>query len=232
MKSLTTSIIFIFFAFIPAIGQKPLKQNQLYHRNYFSFNIDVGSGKGFPALYTGFWFDDGSGLVYFPSGGGFYRLSMSFTQGRRLTYSASYAYHLGGFNRSFTNGDGENARNIFSPTIRYSPFLFRNGKINIGVGANHIVSNNLIITAKILNEIQKVKYEFHKSTGPIALIEYQENFNEWLGARAGAGYSFMKYRLYSYSLNGTLMHYNAPPYEMRFHSANSIEFYFGVYFYI
>lgn len=232
MKNLTTTIIFIFLALFSAKGQKSLKQNQLYNRNYFSFTIDGGSAKGSPAVYTGFWFEDGSGLVYFPGGGGFYRLSLSFTHGRRLTYSASYGYHSGGFNRIFTNGDGENARNIYSPTLRYSPFLFRNGKINIGVGANHIVSNNLIIKAEIQKETNKVEYEFRKSTGPIVLIEYQENFTDWIGGRVGAGYSYMKYRLDSYSLNGVKMHYNASPYEMRFHSSNSIEFYFGVYFYI
>lgn len=200
--------------------------------NHFSFEIGIGGGKGFTTIDTGFEVDNGSIVTFFPGGGGLFRLSGNFFRGERWTFGLDVTSLIGGLNNEYENGTGDNISNILTPTIRYAPILIKKGKINLGLGYNYVFSNYLEITAKLPRETQTARYNFKKSSGPSFMIEYQEHFNKWSGARVGLNTAYMNYELSSIKFNNTEININAAPLDMMEHSAISLGLYLGIYVFL
>lgn len=200
--------------------------------NHFSFELGIGGGKGFTTIDTGFEVDNGSIVTFFPGGGGLFRASGNFFRGERWTFGLDLTYLIGGLNNEYENGTGDNVSNILTPTIRYAPILFNKGKINLGLGYNYVFSNYLEITAKLPNTTQSARYNFKKSSGPSIMIEYQEHFNKWSGARVGLNTTYMNYKLSSIIFNNIEINKNAAPLDMMEHSSISLGLYLGIYVFL
>lgn len=197
----------------------------------FSVGTLLGGGRGFSAVYSGFEADDGTLAVFYPGGGLFAGFDSYVTYENFISLGLAYKYQVGALNLYYENAEDNNIKNVITPLLKIKPFDVKKGQVFLGLGIEMILTNNFEITAEHTNYIEKAKYDFKKSNGPVVTFEYQENLNRWLGGKFGIKYGYLKYEMINYSVMQEPLSLKSAdmPQDLFKHSSGFLEFYFGFY---